>query len=149
VFDDLVTELFTADAPNWLWLTDLREHWGAEGKLYCCMITDARSHQIVDYSLNSTRQRTRASSLTRSSTPVQRRGDLLDCILHTDHGSQLRSPTLTRALGRHEVVGSMGPVASASDNTTMESFWSLLQKSVLDQQHRWATRQDLRLAIVT
>jgi len=84
VFNDLVTRLFTPDAPNRLWLTDLTEHWRAEDKLYYCIITHARSHQIVDYSLNSTRQRTRTSSLTRSSTPVQRRGDLPDCILHTD-----------------------------------------------------------------
>lgn len=30
----------------------------------------------------------------------------------------------------------------------MESFFSLLQKNVLDRQ-RWLTRQDLRLAIAT
>jgi transposase InsO family protein len=30
----------------------------------------------------------------------------------------------------------------------MESFFALLQNNVLDRQ-RWATRQDLRLAIVT
>jgi len=30
----------------------------------------------------------------------------------------------------------------------MESFFSLLQKNVLDRQ-RWATREDLRIAIVT
>jgi hypothetical protein len=30
----------------------------------------------------------------------------------------------------------------------MESFFALLQKNVLDQ-HSWATRQQLRLAIVT
>ncbi len=30
----------------------------------------------------------------------------------------------------------------------MESFFSLLQKNVLDRQ-RWATREELRLAIVT
>jgi putative transposase len=30
----------------------------------------------------------------------------------------------------------------------MESFFALQQKNVLDQ-HRWATRQQLRLAIVT
>lgn len=34
----------------------------------------------------------------------------------------------------------MGPVA-------MESFWSLLPTNVLNQQ-RWATRQELRLAMV-
>lgn len=42
----------------------------------------------------------------------------------------------------------MGQVASAGDNAAMESFFALLQKNVLDR-HRWATRQELRLAIIT
>jgi putative transposase len=33
-------------------------------------------------------------------------------------------------------------------NAAMESFFALLQKNVLDQQ-RWATREELRLAIIT
>ena len=41
----------------------------------------------------------------------------------------------------------MGRVASAGDNAAMESFWSLLQTNVLDQQ-QWRTREDLRYAIV-
>jgi transposase InsO family protein len=43
--------------------------------------------------------------------------------------------------------GSMGRVASAGDNAAMESFWSLLQKNVLNQQ-QWPTREQLRYAIV-
>lgn len=46
------------------------------------------------------------------------------------------------------MVGSMGQVGSAGDNAAPESFFSLLQKNVLDRQ-RWATREDLRIAIVT
>jgi len=42
----------------------------------------------------------------------------------------------------------MGRVGAAGDNAAMESFFSLLQKNVLDRQ-RWATREELRLAIVT
>ena len=42
----------------------------------------------------------------------------------------------------------MGQVASAGDNAAMESFFSLLQKNVLDRR-RWTTRQQLRLAIIT
>ena len=41
----------------------------------------------------------------------------------------------------------MGRVASAGDNAAMESFWSLLQKNVLDR-HRWRTRDELHYAIV-
>jgi len=52
-----------------------------------------------------------------------------------------------RALARHGLLGSMGKVGAAGDNAAMESFFALLQKNVLDRQ-RWATRDELRLAIV-
>jgi len=41
----------------------------------------------------------------------------------------------------------MGRVGACADNAAMESFFSLLQKNVLNQQ-RWRTREELRLAIV-
>jgi transposase InsO family protein len=41
----------------------------------------------------------------------------------------------------------MGRVSSAGDNAAMESFYSLLQKNVLDRK-RWATRDELATAIV-
>ena len=44
--------------------------------------------------------------------------------------------------------GSMGRVGACGDNAAMESFFALLQKNVLDRR-RWATREELRLAIVT
>ena len=42
----------------------------------------------------------------------------------------------------------MGRVASRGDNAAMESFFALLQKNVLDRRS-WATREQLRIAIVT
>lgn len=42
----------------------------------------------------------------------------------------------------------MGRVGACADNAAMESFFSLLQKNVLDRQ-RWTTRQELRLSITT
>ncbi len=41
----------------------------------------------------------------------------------------------------------MGRVGAAGDNAAMESFFSLLQKNVLNRKS-WATREQLRLAIV-
>ncbi len=46
------------------------------------------------------------------------------------------------------MVGSMGRVGAAGDNAAMESFFSLLQKNVLNRRS-WATREQLRIAIVT
>lgn len=48
---------------------------------------------------------------------------------------------------RHQLVGSMGQVGSAGDNAAIESFFSLLQKDVLNRR-RWETRDQLRLVIV-
>ncbi len=53
-----------------------------------------------------------------------------------------------KALKRHNLIGSIGRVGACGDNAAMESFFSLLQKNVLDRQ-RWNTRLELRLAIVS
>jgi putative transposase len=144
--DDLVLRVFTADEPNRLWLTDITEHWTAEGKLYLCAIQDVYSNRIVGYSIDS-RMKARLAVAALDSAAA-RRGDVAGCILHSDRGSQFRSRKLHQALARHEMVGSMGQVGSAGDNAAMESFFALLQKNVLDR-HRWATRDELRIAIVT
>ena len=77
-----------------------------------------------------------------------RRGDVAVCILHSDRGSQFRARKVHRALARHGMVGSMGNVGAAGDNAAMESFFSLLQKNVLDRR-TWTTRDELRIEIVT
>ena len=46
--------------------------------------------------------------------------------------AQFRSRKFVHALNRHQLVGSMGRVGADSDNAAMESFFALLQKSVLD-----------------
>ncbi|MGY4652941.1 transposase InsO family protein [Mycobacterium sp. URHB0021] len=53
-------------------------------------------------------------------------------VLHSDRGSQFRSRKFLHALGRYDMVGSMGRVGAAGDNVAMESFFSLLQNNVLD-----------------
>jgi transposase InsO family protein len=138
--------VFTATAPNELWLSDITEHVTAEGKLYLCAVKDAYSNQIIGYSIDT--RMTSRIAVAALNNAVARRGDVAGCILHTDRGSQFRSRKLVGALNRHGMVGSMGRVGAAGDNAAMESFFSLLQKNVLDRR-TWATREDLRVAIVT
>ena len=144
--DDLVRRDFTAKAPNVVWVTDLTEHWTAEGKLYCCAIKDLYSNRIVGWAIDS---RMKARLVVAAiEMAVARRGDVTGCIQHSDRGSQFRARKVQRALTRYRMVGSMGQVGSAGDNAAMESFFSLLQKNVLDRR-RWTTRDELRIAIVT
>jgi putative transposase len=144
--DDLVLRVFAADAPNRLWLADITEHCTAEGKVYLCAIKDVFSNRIVGWAIDS---RMKARLVVAAlEMAVARRGDVAGCILHSDRGSQFRARKVQRALTRYRMVGSMGQVGSAGDNAAMESFFSLLQKNVLDRR-RWNTRDELRIAIVT
>ena len=141
---------FTADAPNTVWLTDISEHKTGEGKLYLCAVKDVHSNRIVGYSIDS-RMKSRLAVTALANAVAMRRAageTVAGCIVHSDRGSQFRSRKYVRALRRHQLVGSMGRVGACGDNAAMESFFSLLQKNVLDRQS-WATRQQLRIAIVT
>ena len=136
---------FAASGPNELWLTDITEHKTSEGKLYLCAVKDVFSNKIVGYSIDSRMKSSLAVNALENA--VSMRGDSAGCVVHSDRGSQFRSRKFLRALARHRMVGSMGRVASCGDNAAMESFFSLLQKNVLDRRS-WATRQALRIAIV-
>ena len=144
VHDDLVDRDFTAPAANVTWLTDITEHPTAEGKLYLCAIKDVWSTRIVGYSMSS--RMTAALAVSALSNAVALR-DPAGTTVHSDRGSQFRSNAFVIALKNHGLVGSMGRVGACGDNAAMESFFSLLQKNVLDRQ-RWTSREELRVAIV-
>jgi transposase InsO family protein len=139
---------FTAQAPNQLWLADITEHCTREGKLYLCAIKDVYSNRMVGYSVDS-RMKSRIAVTALVNAVARRSAEGLDgCVLHTDLGSQFRVRKLVHRLKRHDMVGSMGRVGAVGDNAAMESFFSLLQKNVLDRR-AWTTREELRIAIVT
>lgn len=146
VHDDLVQKVFTAPAPNLVWLTDITEHATSEGKLYLCAIKDVYSNRIVGYSIDSRMKASLAVAALRNAVAL--RSPAPGLIVHSDRGSQFRSKKFVRVLKAHRLRGSMGRVGACGDNAAMESFFALLQKNVLDRQ-RWTSRHQLRLAIVS
>ncbi|PTT61306.1 IS3 family transposase [Arthrobacter sp. HMWF013] len=145
VHDDLVERDFTAAAPNELWLTDITEHPTAEGKLYLCAVKDVYSGRIVGYSMDSRMKSSLAVAALENAVRARRPAGT---VVHSDRGSQFRSRRFVETLRHNGLTGSMGRVGACADNAAMESFFSLLQKNVLDRQ-RWLTRQELRLAITS
>jgi len=144
VHDDLVERDFTAEAPNELWLTDITEHRTREGKLYCCVVKDVFSNRIVGYATDVRMTSQLAVSALHHAVALRGPGAT---VVHSDRGSQFRSHAYVRALANFGLRGSMGRVAAAGDNAAMESFYSLLQKNVLDSK-AWDSREELHLAIV-
>ena len=146
VHDDLVARQFTADRPDRIWLTDITEHPTAEGKLYLCAIKGVYSNRIVGYSMDARMTASLAVSALRNAIAL--RSPAGTVVVHSDRGSQFRSGVFVRTLKDHGLTGSMGRVGACGDNAAMESFFALLQNNVLDR-HRWQTREQLRLAIIT
>lgn len=133
-----------------LWLADITEHRTGEGRLYLCAIKDVYSNRIVGYSIDS-RMKSRLAVAALNNAVARRRTEGVEvagCVLHSDRGSQFRSRKFVHALNRHTLIGSMGRVGAAGDNAAMKSFFAVLQKNVLDRR-TWATREELRIAIVT
>ena len=147
VSDDLVQRVFSAPAPDRIWLTDFTEHRTLEGKLYLASMKDVFSNRIVGYALSPRPTAELACAALRHA--LARRNPTGTVVVHSDRGGPFRSRSFQRVLSMNGLEGSMGRVASAADNAAMESFHSLLQKNVLDQRRVWQSREQLHLAIVT
>lgn len=141
--DDLVRRDFSASDVNQLWLTDITEHNTLEGKLYLCAIKDVYSNRIVGYSIGS---RAVADLVVEAlDKAMLNRGYPKGVVIHSDRGGQFRSHIIRSRLKQYEAKGSMGRAGTCADNAAMESFYSLVQKNVLDRRKTWQTRQELRI----
>ncbi len=144
--DDLVRRDFSASSINQLWLTDITEHWTNEGKVYLCSLKDAFSNRIVGYSLGD--RMTAELAAISLDYAMQERGYPAGVIIHSDRGGQFRSRLVKARIKHYGCKGSMGKERTCADNAAMESFYSLVQKNVLNKQKVWHTRQELRTALI-
>ncbi|SFU08348.1 Transposase InsO and inactivated derivatives [Geodermatophilus amargosae] len=144
VHEDLVQRRFVADAPDRRWVTDITEYPTAEGKVYCAAVLDVFSRTVVGWSI-ADHMRTElvvdALEMAR-----WRRRPSTGAVVHSDRGSQYTSWIFGHRLRAAGLLGSMGRVASSVDNGMIESFWSSMQRELLDRQ-TWDTRADLGSAI--
>jgi transposase InsO family protein len=145
VHDDLVQRRFSADAPDRLWLTDITEHPTREGKVYLAAVLDVYTRRIVGWSIaDHLRAELVVDALEMACW--RRRPVPGQTVLHSDRGAQYTSWAFGHRLRDAGILGSMGRVGSAYDNAMMESFFSTLQRELLDRR-RWQTRGELASAI--
>jgi putative transposase len=144
VHEDLVQRRFVADAPDRLWVTDITEHPTAEGKVYCAAVLDVFSRVVVGWSIADHMR----SELVVDALEMARwrRRPEPGAVVHSDRGSQYTSWIFGHRLRTAGLLGSMGRVASSVDNGMIESFWSTMQRELLDRQP-WTTKAALGAAI--
>lgn len=134
---------FIADAPDRLWCTDITEHPTRGGKVYCCAVLDVFRRTVVGWSIADHMRSDLVVDALQMAT-WRRRPE--GTIVHSDRGSQDTSWVFGHRLRDAGLVGSMGRVASSVDNSMIESFWSTMQRELLDQ-HRWDSADELGGAI--
>lgn len=142
--EDLVQRQFVAEAPDQLWCTDVSEHPTGDGKVYLAVVEDVCTRQIVGCSIADHMRTELVVDALQMAT--WRRRPTPGTVVHSDRGSQYTSCVFGHRLRGAGLLGSMGRVASSVDNALMESFFSTLQRELLDTRH-WATRTELATAI--
>lgn len=144
VHDDLVKRVFVADAPDRLWATDVTEHPTSTGKVYCCAVIDAYSRMVVGWSIADHIRAELVVDALQMAT--WRRRPEPGTVVHSDRGSVYTSWAFGHRLRAAGLLGSMGRVASSVDNTMVESFWSTMQRELLDTR-TWSSTEQLSSAI--
>ena len=142
--EDLVQRRFTAEAPDRVWFTDVTQHRARDGWVYCCAVIDAFSRRVVGWSIADHVR----SELVVDALQMARwqRRPAPGGIVHADRGSVYTSWVFGHRLREAGLLGSMGKVASSVDNALIESFWSTMQRELLDRRD-WDTRTELAAAI--
>ncbi len=143
--DDLVNRSFDPAQPDHLWVMDVTDHPTDEGKVYLAVVLDAFSRRVVGWSIADHIR----SELVVDAVQMaiwRRRPPKDQTIAHADHGSQYTSWAFGRRLRAAGLLGSMGSIGDAYDNSVAESFFGSLQLELLDEHH-WTTRRQLAQAI--
>jgi len=142
--EDLVRRRFVASGPDRLWCTDITEHPTGQGKVYCAAVIDVWSRRIVGWSIAD---HIRADLVVDALQMAQwQRRPAPGTVVHSDRGAQYTSWVFGHRLREAGLLGSMGRVASSVDNGLMESFWSTMQRELLDPR-TWTTPAALGSAI--
>ena len=141
--DDLVQRQFTADGPDRVWFTDITQHRAADGWVYCCAVVDAWSRRVVGWSIAD---HIRAELVVDALEMARWQRKPSGTIVHADRGAQYTSWIFGHRLRSAGLLGSMGRVASSVDNALIESFWSTMQRELLDRQ-QWRNREQLASAM--
>ncbi len=141
--DDLVQRQFGADGSDRLWFTDITQHRASDGWVYCCAVMDAWSRRIVGWSIAD---HIRTELVVDALQMAQWQRQPAGTIVHADRGAQYTSWLFGHRLREAGLLGSMGRVASSQDNAAMESFWSSMQRQLLDRRP-WPSRVELASAM--
>jgi len=142
---DLVERIFTAPAPNRLWVSDLTYVWTRSGFTYAAFVVDAFSRAIVGWRVAASLHAELA--LDALEMALHARGAALSGLVHhSDRGVQYLAIRYTERLAEAGAVTSVGSRGDSYDNALAESVIGLFKAELIARQGPWRTLEQVELA---
>ena len=142
---DLVERVFSAVAPNRLWVADLTYVWTRAGFCYTAFVVDAFSRAIVGWRVSISLRTDLA--LDALEMALFARGDPLpELVHHSDRGVQYLAIRYTGRLAEAEAVGSVGSRGDSYDNALAETVNGLYKAELIHRHGPWRSVDQVELA---
>ena len=142
---DLVDRVFSAAAPDHLWVADLTYVWTRAGFCYAAFVIDAFSRRIVGWRVSPSLRTDLA--LDALEMAIFTRGDrtLAGLVHHSDRGIQYLSIRYTERLADAGVVNSVGTRGDSYDNALAETVNGLYKAELINRQGPWRSVEQVEL----
>ncbi len=142
---DLVERVFSAPAPNVLWVADLTYVWTRSGFVYAAFIVDAFSRAIVGWRVSASLRTDLA--LDALEMALHGRGAALpNLVHHSDRGGQYLAIRYSERLAEAGAVASVGSRGDSYDNALAETVNGLYKAELIHRQGPWRTVEQVELA---
>jgi len=142
---DLVDRVFTASAPDQLWVADLTYVWTRGGFCYTAFVIDAFSRRIVGWRVSSSLRTDLALDALEMAIWSRRDRDLDGLIHHSDRGVQYLAIRYTERLDDAGAVNSVGSRGDSYDNALAETVNGLYKAELINRQAPWQSVEQVEL----
>jgi len=142
---DLVDRVFSASAPDRLWVADLTYVWTRSGFCYTAFIIDAFSRRIVGWRVSSSLRTDLALDALEMAIFSRGGGDLDGLIHHSDRGSRYLAIRYTERLEDAGVANSVGSKGDSFDNALAETVNGLYKAELINRQGPWQSVEQVGL----
>ena len=143
---DLVERVFTASAPDRLWVADLTYVWTRGGFCYAAFVIDAFSRRILGWRVSSSLRTDLALDALEMAIFTRGDGDLAGLVHHSDRGGQYLAIRYTERLDDAGVVNSVGSKGDSFDNALAETVNGLYKAELIDRRGPWRSVDQVELA---
>lgn len=143
---DLVERVFTAPAPNRLWVADLTYVSTWSGFVYTAFVIDAFSRAIVGWRVSSSLRAELALDALEMAIWSRRAADLAGLVHHSDRGVQYLAIRYTERLADEGAVTSVGSKGDSYDNALAESVNGLYKTELIRSKGPWRSVDQVELA---